>query len=240
MKLEATSLSRPGVNTTTNGDAVLADVSRGVFAVADGVGGSGCDDVASRTAIDYVATGLADRLVGVADDAVLEVMRDVFAEANTAVRAEADRRRNELGTTLTAVVVRNQTAYLAHSGDSRVYQVGDRGATPLTDDHTFVADMVRDGLLDPDDARQHPRRHLLSACLGLHEKVKVQTRSCPLAQGQVWVLCTDGVSDVVSGDEIAACVQGGGSADAVARRLLDTALAHGGTDDLSVVVVRAV
>lgn len=240
MSLEAASLSRPGRSAPTNGDAVLADVRHGIFAVADGVGGSGCDDISSQTAIAFVEDDLPRRLVDATEQAILPALRHVLAGANAAVRAEAARRRHELRTTLTVVVIRQRTIFLAHSGDSRAYRVVQQQVTPLTDDHTFVADMVRDGLLSPDVAPSHPRRHLLSACLGLHERVRTQTRSCPLVPGQMVILCTDGVSDVLSDREIASCVPADGAPAAVGRCLLDAARANGGTDDMSVVVVKMI
>jgi len=220
-----------------NDDAVLEDVEHGVFAVADGLGGSRSGGVASRLAVETLRSNLRARPAGAAPEVILKALRTSFAEANAAILAAAGGGRNML-TTLTAVVIDADILFLGHSGDSRAYLVAGDSVEQLTEDHTLVGDLVRQGLMSEAAAQEHPRRSILSGCLGRHEKFKVQTLTRSLDGEQVVILCTDGISASLSEAEIAACAQPDSTAASVVERLVESALRRGRLDDMSAVVIK--
>ncbi len=223
-------LVRPG-----NEDAFVC--GRRVFAVADGLGGHVAGEVASRVALGPVeALDGDDRDCAGLARALPQAVRD----GNRAVIADAEEHpeRFGMGTTLTAGVVCGAAVHLAHVGDSRAYLLRpDQGLRQLTTDHTPVAEAVAAGLLSPDDAAVHPERNVLSRVLGLDPHVEVDAPGPePLQPGDRLLLCSDGLTEVVRDDEIAAVLAEHHEPAAACDALIAAALAGGGPDNVTVVV----
>ena len=235
MRLRAASISRKGPESTCNEDALLVDTVNGLFAVADGIGGSSNGEIASRTSIVCLRSAWANRADAGAGDGVLAVLQAAFAGANSAIIASARQSNLTMGTTLTAVVIQSGMLYLAHCGDSRAYLFTQSATRRLTEDQTLVADMARRGFLTADDALQHPKRNVLTGCLGRHENFRLQTGTCVFGAGQTLLLCTDGVFSVIDDADIARCVKRSHGLD----RLIDAALKAGSQDDMTAVIVSA-
>ncbi|MHC4789230.1 MAG: PP2C family protein-serine/threonine phosphatase [Planctomycetota bacterium] len=238
MNLESASVSRRGAERHRNEDALLDDPERGHFAVADGLGGSPHGELASRVAIEMLQTGLSGLPAEPEAEAAVGALRSSFERVNEVLLAVRANCGHKAETTLTAAVLCGGLLALGHVGDSRLYLLDREGLAQLTEDQTLVGQMLRGGLLSETEARGHPRRSVLSGCLGQHEKFKLQSVSCRLASGQALVLCTDGVSDVLGEAEIAECVRADLAADASVRLLLEAALAAGSPDDVSAIVVK--
>jgi len=177
--------------------------SRGrLFVVADGMGGLARGDVASRLAVET----LRDTYYQAERSAPLpELLRVSVQMANEAVYRESRVAAGEtpMGTTLTALVIREREAFLAHVGDSRAFLVRGREIRQLTEDHSLVAELVRDGVLSATEAEHHPSAHIILRALGLAEDVTFEVQG-PLAlrSGDTLVLCTDGLTRQVRPDEI--------------------------------------
>lgn len=210
---------------------------RGVLVlVADGMGGHEAGDVASTAAADIVA----ERYYA-SDARPRQALADAFTDANTRIHAAAgEPGREGMGTTCTALVLRGTEAFWAHVGDSRLYRVRDGRIDRLTTDHSVVAEMVAEGLLTEDEARNHDARNVITRALGIHAETEVTLGGpAAVAVDDVYVLMSDGLYDLVSDLEIATALTGSGVHDA-AHALVDQAKARGGHDNVTVAVVRVV
>jgi serine/threonine protein phosphatase PrpC len=205
-----------------------------LYAVADGMGGAQAGEVASQLA----AAALADRATEPrGEDAVVALVRD--ANLRVFRRSLEDPSTAGMGTTVTAALVdeRGGTAAIGHVGDSRAYRLRGGALEQLTVDHSVVAELVRAGRLTEEEALDHPYRSAITRVLGTEEDVDVDTLTVPLQVGDVYLLCSDGLTSMVRDDEILDLVAGHpGDLDASAGALVDAANAAGGEDNITVVL----
>jgi len=209
-----------------------------VFAVADGLGGHTAGDVASRLAIEPIEE-LDRRLEGMPPERVSETLAGAVVEANRAVyrRAQADAKVRGMATTLTAVAITDGSAHLAHVGDSRCYLLRGGAINQLSHDHSLVARMVQEGKLTPEQAEVHPQRSILTRALGAEPEVDVDSLEVDLQPGDRVLLCSDGLSSVVMEERIRDVLAEADSIEAGCAQLIDEANAHGGPDNITVIVV---
>ena len=208
---------------------------RGVLSVvADGMGGHAAGEVASGIAVETILREYYDDSAPPA-----AALHAAIAAANSAIWEQARRQHDQqgMGCTLTAAVVRGDELIIGHVGDSRLYLVRGEQAIPLTEDHTWVRERVRDGDLAAAAARAHPRRHVLTRALGHESTVEVDMLSRTVSPGDTLVLCTDGLHDLVSDEEIGYWVSRM-VPDAAARKLVQLANQRGAPDNVTVAVVR--
>lgn len=216
----------------------LRDRRGRLFAVADGMGGHARGDVASRLAVDTVRAAYFDD-AALADDVPGALVRSV-ERANAVLYAEGAGHDGEprMGTTLTALVVRDREAFVAHVGDSRAYLVRGREIRQLTEDHSLVSELVRKGVLTPSEAEHHPSAHVVVRALGAASAVAVEvTGPVPLDDGDTLVLCTDGLSRLVTAREILRAARARALPRACAR-LVRLANRRGGPDNITLQMVR--
>jgi protein phosphatase len=210
---------------------------RGVLAiVADGMGGHSAGEVASEMAVDAVHRTYYEAEGGPGAalvDALETANRTIFASAS------AERRLAGMGTTCVALVICDGHAHAASVGDSRIYLIRDGGIYQMTADDSAVAEMVAKGLLTRAEARHHAERNVILRALGTHETVKVShwDQPLPVKAGDAFLLCSDGLTDLVEDDEIAATIGDRHGADAC-KALVDLARARGGHDNVSVALLR--
>lgn len=228
----ASALTDTGRRRMRNEDAFVCDPP--LFAVADGMGGAQAGEVASRLA----AAALEERAAGlVGESAVAQLIR----EANERIyrQALADPTAAGMGTTVTALLVDEEAGTIAvgHVGDSRAYLVRDGALEQLTADHSLVAELVRTGRLTPEEAEQHPHRSVITRALGTDADVEVDTFSVAANPGDLYLVCSDGLSSMVRDEDILGIVaQTGGAPDGIAEGLVDAANRAGGEDNVTVVV----
>ena len=205
-----------------------------VFAVADGLGGHRAGEVASDLALGSVRA-LDQTEPRAAAKGVAEAVR----KGNRAVhdRAETDDSLRGMGTTMTAVVISGNTAFIAHVGDSRCYLIRGGAITQLSRDHTLVARMVSEGRLTPEQAEAHPQRSVLTRALGADKEVDVDESRITLIDGDRLLLCSDGLTGMLGDDEIRDEVAAGADLAEICRRLVDAANERGGQDNITVVLI---
>ncbi len=222
--------SHVGLVRTANEDAFL--VAPPLFAVADGLGGHEAGEIASSIAIDT----LLDDAPRVAD---AKALGRAVRHANAAVieAAERGRGRTGMGTTLTAVMVDGTRLAVAHVGDSRAYLLHLGTLEQLTQDHSMVADLVRQGQITAEEGRHHPNRSVITRALGSDPNMLVDTFEAEAAGGDRLLLATDGLTSVVADDEIARVLASARTTQDAVDMLLDKALAAGGPDNVTAVVV---
>jgi serine/threonine protein phosphatase PrpC len=233
-------LTHPGLVRQNNEDVVVCvfpdqgkTAGRGALAlVADGMGGHAAGEVASAIAADTVR-----RLYYERDGLPGAVLTAAFAAANEAIyrRGMVDPACAGMGTTCTALAWRDGAAFLAHIGDSRAYLLRDLRLRQISEDHSLVAQLVRDGVLTREQAAKSPQRHVILRALGTEpvSEPMVWSQGLPLCPGDVFVLCSDGLTDLIDDGAIGDVVGHLAPAEACAA-LIEAALAAGGIDNVSV------
>lgn len=217
------------------GDAATL-VTKGVLVlVADGMGGHEAGEVASTTAADVVASEYYSR-----SEEPRKALEVAMTKANAQIwsAAQTDEGRHGMGTTCTTLVLRGHEAFSAHVGDSRLYRLRAGALEKLTTDHSMVEEMVADGLITEEEARHHDARNVITRALGIHEHVEVALGGpLSVAVGDVFVLMSDGLYDLVTDAEMGAMLATPSVHDA-AHALVERAKARGGHDNVTVAVVR--
>ena len=225
-----------GETRSGNEDALLLGDS--VFAVADGMGGHLAGEVASEAALEPIRA-LAGRVFDNASDAVTALRAAVVAANDTVSDlAEREPAYHGMGTTLTAALVEGRRLHLAHVGDSRAYLLRDGSFSQLTDDHTLVQHLIDEGQLTREEAARHPQRSIITRAIGVSREVEVDSMSLELVAGDQLLLCSDGLTGVVSDQEIAQTLQSIGDPDETVQRLIDLANGAGGPDNITVLLLR--
>jgi len=236
---EVAGVSDPGRKRDSNQDSFvnLRGPTGTLLFVADGMGGHAGGQEASRLAVQAATKVFEDASPRLGTPA--GVLRRLLQAAHKAIHdaAAEDEELSDMGSTGVAALLRPEGAYVAHTGDSRAYLLRRGGLTQLTRDHTIVQCMQDDGLISPEQARQHPERNALAHCLGKKERVEVDIHSSPvpLEAGDRILLCSDGLYDVVAGDEIGRIGVEGSVQDAC-QRLVDLANERGGPDNVTVCI----
>lgn len=214
-----------------------------VLAVADGMGGHQAGEVASALAVRMVADRLGTRgegatLVGGDASPYPVALRRIAEDANAEIVANAQGERRGMGSTLTLSLFQGRSLHLAHVGDSRAYLLRGGELRLLTQDHSWVMEQVRAGLLAPEAAATHPRRNVLTRALGAAQTVESQTETVPLEEDDLVLLCSDGLHGVLRDDEIAAALRNAKGLQAACNTLIELANAGGGPDNITVLLAR--
>ncbi len=205
-----------------------------LFAVVDGMGGAQAGEVASQMAVDVLVAG--DPNGGTPEERLTRVIR----RANRKIHelAERDESRRGMGTTATAAIVEGRDVSLGHVGDSRAYRLRDGRLEQLTHDHSLVAELVRSGQLSEEAAENHPQRSVITRALGPEADVEVDAHSHVARDGDVYLLCSDGLTSMISGAEIAGILRAASSLEEAATTLVRAANQSGGKDNITVVLFR--
>lgn len=228
MRVEAGFATDIGRVRERNEDSYL--VKPPLYVIADGMGGARGGAVASRLAIERIEEQFR---VGRSS------LADIVRSANRAVfeRSMTDRQVSGMGTTLTAARLDDEGAHLAHVGDSRAYLLRGGALRQLTDDHTLVNRMVKTGEITRGEADVHPHRNVLTRSLGTEPDVKVDERDVPLLDGDRLILCTDGLTGMVTEDQVQAILETAAGPQDAADRLITAANRAGGIDNITVVIL---
>ena len=218
-----------------NEDAAWADDARGLYAVADGMGGHLAGEVASRMAIEAVqrmamAHGRADTLA----------LREMMRRANDEIARHAQQHPEcaGMGTTLSVLWRGGRYMYIAHVGDSRIYRLRGGALEQITQDHSLVEELVRARIITREQARTHPRRNIITRALGTQGDNAPDLLAADAQPGDLWLLCTDGLSGMLTDETIEAEMRRNVPLDAMADSLLSQALEAGGRDNVTLILCR--
>jgi PPM family protein phosphatase len=222
-------VSDPGRRRRQNEDSYV--VSPPLFAIADGMGGAQAGEIASRIAVEALGAE--------ADSDGEQRLANLIREANRRVfvRSNEDAAASGMGTTITAALVADDgSVTIGHVGDSRAYRLrGDR-LEQLTDDHSLVAELVRSGRLSAEEAESHPQRSVITRAVGTDPEVDADVFTLPGEPGDLFLLCSDGLTDMVDDNEIQRVLsEGRDDLEATARDLVNRANRGGGEDNITVV-----
>lgn len=207
--------------------------------LADGMGGHQAGDIASQTAIDVVTAELGNLSVDMADSAWREAVLRAVESANRAIyeRAQTNPDLSGMGTTMIAVVSDEQRLVIGSVGDSRAYLLRSGTLSQLTEDHSLVGELLRSGQITPAEAIDHPRRNVLTRALGTEFHVDADIQQRDWQAGDILLLCSDGLTNMMQEQEIAHILQQEDNLDSKADRLIERALEAGGDDNVTVVLI---
>lgn len=221
--------------------------------VADGIGGHKAGEVASKIAVETIISTVAES--DVSDPQW--VLKSALLEANHSITSEAaeDDERKGMGSTVATALIIDAALYIATLGDSRIYLIRDNSIRQLNIDHTWVQEALDVGVINSEEARSHPRRHLIRSYLGSADPIKPDLRlyladnetleqakanqGLPLLPKDLILLCSDGLSDLLADEEILEILLGGGTHDEQLQKLVDLANLRGGHDNITVVLLQS-
>ena len=249
MSVSAFGLTDVGRKRRHNEDAYLLDAERGLFVVADGMGGHAAGEVASRITVESIQEYIAATEEEHESSWPFGFNSRVSVEGNrltTAVEKanekvmRAVQNRPELkgmGTTVVAALFDADRATLVHVGDSRAYLFRDGELRRLTDDHSWVQEQVNAGILSEDEAKSHPLKNVVTRALGGAAHVSVDLIEVPVRPGDRFLLCSDGLTGMVPDEDLFSHFRSEGLIEKTVRQLIDTANDRGGVDNLTAIVV---
>jgi serine/threonine protein phosphatase Stp1 len=235
MRFECASRTHVGLKRKINEDSILADSDRGLWVVADGMGGHDAGEVASAAVVDAL------RRLPDFDDldkltrAAVEALRQVNDELIRLARSNGSDRT--IGTTVVGLVVLGERFRCFWAGDSRAYWIRGGEIMRLSRDHSLVQDLVDAGMLQPEEAEHHENANVITRAVGVRERLEVDTVSGDAQPGDLFLLASDGLTRLVSDDEMAAEIARG-SLEQAADSLIEMVLARGAPDNVSVVITR--
>jgi serine/threonine protein phosphatase PrpC len=239
-KVQSSALSDRGLNERRplNEDAFLHDEARGIFAVADGVGGAEAGEVASQTAIEVLDEAFRHQTEG-AD--VEDLMELAIQRANASIHqmAQEHAKFSMMATTIVALHIKDNVATFGHVGDSRLYRLAPDGQLHReTLDHSIVEEEVRAGRMTPEQAANHPSKNVISRALGAEQGVEVDMKTMEVEEGTEFLLCTDGITRHVSDNELRQLLVVSNDLNEVCNELKRRCYERGAEDNLTVVLVR--
>jgi serine/threonine protein phosphatase PrpC len=235
MDFECASRTHVGLKRKINEDSVFADPERGLWVVADGMGGHEAGEIASAMVVDALralpTTGDLDELAAGAVEAVQRVNRELIALARSSERQQT------IGTTVVGLAVAEGAFRCFWMGDSRAYLLRDGEIRRVSHDHSLVQNLVDAGMLRPEEAESHVNANLITRAVGVAEQAEVDIAAGEAMAGDRFVLASDGLTRVVPDDEIAAELRRGSTAEA-ADRLIDMVLARGAPDNVTLIIAK--
>jgi serine/threonine protein phosphatase PrpC len=225
-----------------NEDTFLVEPQLALFLVSDGMGGHRGGELASKIVIEdlpvMIETGL-DKLRAGSPKAVKSLLSRSITEQSKQLRLEGTSETGfkDMGATLVTVLLRNKRCFVANLGDSRAYLFRKGRLSQLTRDHSVVSDLVMEGLIGPEEARSHYARGQITSYVGMEEEPSPYVRSFLLKKNDRLLLCTDGLTDMVDDESIAAILKKEPDPQVVCEELVDAANAAGGSDNITVLTV---
>jgi len=250
MRVSWAAATHPGIRRQTNEDSYIGRSDLGLFVVADGMGGHVAGEVASRLAVETIerfvdeTAGDRHRTWPVPYDLSLSPsanrLRAAFSLANRRIASEilTSEELRGMATTVAAVLVDGDSVVVAHVGDSRVYRFHDRELLRVTRDHSWVEEQVQAGRMTDSAARQHPWRNVVTRALAGGGDPDVELSSVEPRPREMVLVCSDGLSSVVSDDQILATLEEASTLDDACQRLIALANAAGGPDNITVLMLR--
>lgn len=243
-------ITDPGMVRDHNEDCYLISPRKGLAILADGMGGHLAGEVASSLAVNVISRYLIDNLTRARK--LRKNGDDISAEARTVLKAvelangtiyETSRSRQEfygMGTTVVVAAFHASKLYVAHVGDSRLYRLRETTLTRLTEDHSMVQELLRQGLITSEEARTSSTRNLVTRALGVDATVRPDVQEYSVLAGDVYLLCSDGLNDVLTdGDIQHMLIEYGANLEETIQKMVMVVNAKGGPDNVSVVAIRA-
>jgi protein phosphatase len=248
--LEIASLTNPGMVRSHNEDSVASDAACGLVVLADGMGGYNAGEVASGIAVSVVATEICQRLLESSpverdeesgDELGVALLRDNIRKANTSIyqAAQSQPQYSGMGTTIVAGLFYDNSVVVGHVGDSRMYRLRDGVLEAITRDHSLLQEQIDSGMISMEDARQSRNKNLVTRAVGIDADVLPEILVHEVRVGDIYLLCSDGLNDMVSDEDIQSTLYAmQGNLPLAAEQLVQQANDNGGRDNVSVILVK--
>jgi PPM family protein phosphatase len=252
IKVEYYALTDTGIKRTNNEDSYLVIEERNLYVVADGMGGHSSGEIASKIAVETISQFFKDSELTedstwpyAYDDNISfegNKLKTAVAIANEKIQEYATEHPESrgMGTTVVAVLAMDSRLVLCHVGDSRCYLLRDGKFGLLTSDHSWVNEQVKLGFLSEEEAQRHPFRNVITKALGTKGEATAEINEMPGKEGDILLLCTDGLNSMITDDEIAKIVAEDTKLEEKARKLIDAANQNGGEDNITLVLMKIV
>lgn len=215
------------------------DAIQNLYIIADGMGGCNAGEVASQYAIDSFLDYIQQEQNSHSEEDIPDLLAEAMAASNKAVyeKSNSSREFAEMGTTLVVAAVQDGKIYVAYVGDSRAYLFRKKELNPLTTDHSYVMELVRLGSITKEEAANHPKRNIITRAVGIREAVETDAIVEKAMKGDILLLCTDGLSGMLSDKEMADIIGKRISLEKKAQKLVEMANERGGYDNISLILV---
>ena len=251
-KLQCVGMTDTGRVREHNEDTIAWDSNIGLLVLADGMGGYNAGEVASgiavktivnlvREAVEHEDLTIADPVTGMSRVAI--ILRDAITRANKIIFQTARTQPNceGMGTTVVGALFYNNRVTVAHVGDSRMYRMRGAGFEQVTLDHSLLQELVDRGFYSPEEAQRAANKNYVTRALGVEAAVEVEIQEHPAQRGDIYVVCSDGLSDMVEDDDIQLTINTfGANLDTVAKHLVQLANDNGGKDNISVLLAQVI
>jgi PPM family protein phosphatase len=212
------------------------------FIIADGMGGHNYGEIASRMAVDNISS-LILQFPGIFidEDNISVAICDIIRKTNSEIYREASgtEEYSGMGTTLTIGTVINKKLYIEHVGDSRFYLFREGNLKQLTSDHSYVEELLKSGSITMEEALNHPKRNVLTRALGCMETIDIDSVEHDMLDNDIYLLCTDGLTNLLGEDEIKAVIENGMDLEYMCDELVQKANEKGGNDNITVILFKA-
>ncbi len=211
------------------------------FIIADGMGGHNSGEIASKTAVDFISKSVLEfPEKKVANEDITLFIKQIIENANKEViNVSKERIENYgMGTTVIVASVWADNLYIGHVGDSRLYLIRDGEMKRITTDHSYIEELVQNGTLTREEAENHPQKNIITRALGCFDEIVVDTYVCEIKNGDYFVLCTDGLTNMLSENEIKDIVLSADSPETACDVLVRKANENGGEDNITVIVIK--
>lgn len=244
--MQVVGLTNRGLERARNEDSCFASAESdlAMLVVADGMGGHRAGNVASTIAVETAEQiwSELDRTRLPSVKSARELVNTLLSEANSKILIEAENEsaRRGMGTTLTAALLCGNRLTIGHVGDSRAYKVADGQISLLTRDHSLIGQMIENGRIKPEDAENHPQKHVLTRALGVCSDLEIDITELEIDAGSTLLLCTDGLTNMVRDNEILSLFNEKTEPAALAEALIDMANSRGGLDNITVVIASGI
>jgi protein phosphatase len=248
--LEIASGTDPGMVRSHNEDSIAADPENGLVVLADGMGGYNAGEVASGMATTVITTEMQQLLAKVHPYEIdpetnkvvaAKLVRDQVLKANATIYAAAQSQPQYagMGTTLVVCLFYDNKALVAHLGDSRLYRMRDGALKQITRDHSLLQEQIDSGLITPEQAKHAQHKNLVTRALGIDPTVEPEIREYETRPGDIYLLCSDGLCDMVADEDISMTLEAlGANLKLAVQQLVQMANDNGGKDNVSVILVR--
>jgi protein phosphatase len=241
MKFDVWGQTDVGLKRENNQDSILVDRNVSLFIVADGMGGHRGGEVASAMAVEAVQEVVQEQLDAPGPHVAKDILRKAYQEASRRIFQKSHHESPELrgmGTTMVAALALGNKIFIANVGDSRAYLFKDKNLWQVTEDHSLVNDQIRAGIVDPNNPASHIAKNVITRSVGFEEQVEVDIVERDLILGETYLLCSDGLSGLVSNERIAEiCRKNQGQQ--IVNQCIEDAKNAGGDDNISVVVFQS-
>ena len=229
-----------GRNRSRNEDSLFVDMERGLFIVADGMGGHRAGEVASRVAVETISEHFHSVPLPRKPSKIEQDMKEALQRANEEIfnRSYLLDDLRGMGTTVVVALIYSEKIYLAHAGDSRAYLLRQGNLQQLTEDHSVTSRMVREGNLTREEAKDHHLHSALYRALGQDVTLEVDTNTYDYQAGDTLILCSDGLTDMIEDDEIMDVLYTFASPQQACDQLISRANTKGGRDNITVIIVQ--